>query len=187
MEREKPVELRFFDWKRICEERYLELKKVKPSKARTPRSFTAGDFLDQNHREGAEQKAGVLIPVTGAGGETHLTKKPGDTISFNVKIVNTDVEAVDYIVKVMYAERGLDDWELADMEICGLEPVAYKYVELGGLELSEEMAGKCYDVLFQLVDAETGVLLDEAVLEKAWYVEEAHSSGLHHLEMGSLD
>jgi hypothetical protein len=78
----------------------------------------------------------------------------------------------------MYTERGVDEWGLADVEDCRLEPMACKYVELGGLQLSEEMAGRYYDVLFQLIDVETGTFLDEVVVEKALYVEEPTATGI---------
>lgn len=181
---EEPVDLQFFDWKHVSEETYLELKAMKPCRARTLRGFAAKDsmgwedFLGQSHRDGAELKAGAIIPMAGAGGETQLAKEPGDTVNFNVKIMNMGVEAVNYFVKVMYAERGVDEWELADVEDCRLEPMAHMYVEMGGLELSEEMAGKYYDALFQLIDVETGTFLDEVVVEKAWYVEEPTATGI---------
>jgi len=122
------------------------------------------------------EKAGALIPMAQAT-ETQLTKKPGDTVNFKVKIMNTGTKATGYIVKVKYAEHGTSEWETAILEDSSLEPGAYKQMELGALELSKEMAGKYYDAQFLLMDAETGTLLDEAVLEKAWYVEEPITAG----------
>ncbi|MFH2111189.1 MAG: hypothetical protein ABIJ47_08030 [Candidatus Bathyarchaeota archaeon] len=122
------------------------------------------------------EKAGSLIPMAQAT-ETQLTKKPGDTVNFRAKIMNTGTKATGYIIRVKYAEHGTGQWETAALEDTSLEPGAYKHMELGALELTEEMAGKHYDALFQLMDAETGTLLDEAVLEKAWYVEEPITAG----------
>ena len=123
------------------------------------------------------EKAGTLIPMASAGGETQLTKKPGDTVNFKVKIMNTGTKTTGYIIKVKYAEHGTNEWETAILEDTNMEPGAYKQMELGTLELSEEMTGKYHDALFLLIDAETGTLLDEAVLEKAWYVEEPITAG----------
>jgi len=122
------------------------------------------------------EKAGTLIPMAQAT-DTQLTKKPGDTVNFKAKIMNTGTKATSYLIKVKYAPHGTQEWETAALEDTSLEPGAYKYIELGALELTGEMAGNFYDALFQLIDAETGNLLDEAVLEKAWYVEEPITAG----------
>jgi hypothetical protein len=50
-------------------------------------------------------------------------------------------------------------------------------MEMGCLEVTEDMAGNYYDVKFMLYEHETEQLLDEETLEAAWYVEEPIVAG----------
>jgi hypothetical protein len=119
---------------------------------------------------------GSLMPVAYAT-ETQLTKRPGDTVNFKVKITNTGTQATGYVVVVKVAEHGSGAWETAAEADAELAPGEYLHLELGGLEVTEEMAGKYYDALFLLLDGESGETLDEATLERAWYVEEPVVAG----------
>jgi len=119
---------------------------------------------------------GSLVPVAYAT-ETQLTKRPGDTVSFKVKITNTGTQDTPYLVVVKVAEHGSGAWETAAEADAELAPGEYLHVEVGGLEVTEEMAGKYYDALFLLLDGESGEALDDAVLERAWYVEEPIVAG----------
>jgi hypothetical protein len=122
------------------------------------------------------QRSGSLVPVVYAT-KTQLTKRPGETVNFKVKAMNTGTEATVYIVVAKYAEHGSDAWETAAEVDAMLEPGAYIHLELGGLEVTDEMAGKYYDALFLLLDAESEEILDQATLEDAWYVEEPIVAG----------
>ena len=121
-------------------------------------------------------RSGSLVPVAYAT-ETQLTKRPGETVNFKVKVMNTGTEATGYIVVAKYAEHDTGAWETAAEADTTLEPGAYIHLELGGLEVTGEMAGKHYDALFLLLDAESEETLDQATLEDAWYVEEPIVAG----------
>jgi hypothetical protein len=121
-------------------------------------------------------RSGSLVPLAYAT-ETQLTKRPGEAVNFKVKVLNTGTKATGYVVVVKYAEHGTGGWETAADADAELEPGVYTQLELGGLEVTEEMAGKYFDVLFLLLDAESGETLDQAALEDAWYVEEPIVAG----------
>jgi len=121
-------------------------------------------------------RGGSLIPVAYAT-ETQLTKRPGEAVNFKVKVMNTGTEATGYVVVAKYAEHGTGDWETAADTDVELEPGAYTHLELGSLTVTGEMAGRHYDALFLLLDAESGETLDQAALEDAWYVEEPMVAG----------
>jgi len=121
-------------------------------------------------------RSGSLVPLAYAT-ETQLTKRPGETVNFKVKVMNTGTEATGYVVVVRYAEHGTGAWETAAEAEATLEPGAYTHLELGGLEVTGKMAGRHYDALFLLLDAESGETLDQAALDDAWYVEEPIVAG----------
>jgi hypothetical protein len=51
---------------------------------------------------------------------------------------------------------------------------------IGGIECTESMAGKYFDVKFILYEAETETALDEKEIDRAWYVKEI-------VVLGSID
>jgi len=124
--------------------------------------------------DAAQIKQGSLVPMAYAT-EEGLTKEVGEVVNFKVK--NTGNTETGYIVIVKWSLHGEGEWETACVEDLWLTPDQYEHLELGCLEITEEMAGKYYDVKFLLYEYETEQLLDEKTLEAAWYVEERIVAG----------
>jgi len=121
--------------------------------------------------DAAQIKQGSLVPMASAT-EEGLTKEVGGVVNFKVKVKNTGNTETGYIVIVKWSLTGEGEWETACVEDVWLEPDQYEHLELGCLEITEDMAGNYYDVKFLLYEYETEQLLDEETLESAWYVEE---------------
>lgn len=121
--------------------------------------------------DAAQMKRGSLVPMAYAT-EDSLTKEVGDVVNFKVKVKNTGNTETGYIIIVKWSLHGEGEWETACIEDVWLAPDQYEHMELGCLEVTEEMAGNYYDVKFLLYEHETEQLLDEQALEAAWYVEE---------------
>jgi hypothetical protein len=135
-------------------------------------SVAFGDSL----LDAAQMKKGSLAPVAYAT-EDGLTKEVGDVVNFKVKVKNTGNTETGYIVVVKWSLHGEGEWETACVEDVWLGPDQYQLMELGCLEVTEEMAGNYYDVKFLLYEHETEQLLDDEALEAAWYVEEPIVAG----------
>ena len=135
-------------------------------------SVAFGDSL----LDAAQIKKGSLAPMAYATEES-LTKEVGDIVNFKVKVKNTGNTETGYIIIVKWSLHGEGDWETACIEDVWLGPDQYEHMEMGCLEVTEEMAGHYYDVKFLLYEHETEHLLDEVTLEAAWYVEEYIVSG----------
>jgi len=58
-----------------------------------------------------------------------------------------------------------------------LGPGQYETLVVGSVTCTEAMMGQFFDAKFVLKDAETMNVLDEKVLDKAWYVSEYIVSG----------
>ncbi len=119
---------------------------------------------------------GELIPMVQAM-DDELIKNVGDTVSFWVKIKNTGNQASGYLVYVLISEHGAGNWDEVGLEDIWLEPDHYEHLELGGIEVTEDMVGNYYDVQFILYDVEEASILDTVTVESAWYTPEPIVTG----------
>jgi len=115
--------------------------------------------------------SGQIAPMALAMEPEVLEKEIGQTVHFSAKIMNDgNVETV-YIIVVLWCEYGTEEWDEAGIEDMVLNPDNYETMSVGGVTCAEWMAGKYFNVKFILYDAEYNVL-DDAFIEKAWYVKE---------------
>lgn len=115
--------------------------------------------------------SGQLVPMASATGPEVLEKEIGQTVHFSATIMNDgNVETV-YIIVVLWCEHGTEEWDEAGLEDMVLCPDNYETMTVGGVTCAEWMAGKYFDVKFILYDDEYHVL-DDALIENAWYVKE---------------
>jgi hypothetical protein len=140
-------------------------------------ALTLSLALSESFLDATQIKQGSLVPMAYAT-EEGLTKEVGEVVNFKVKVKNTGNTETGYIVIVKWSLHGEGEWETASVEDVWLGPDQYEHLELGCLEITEEMAGNYYDVKFLLYEYETEQLLDEKTLEAAWYVEEHIVAGI---------
>ena len=114
---------------------------------------------------------GEFLPMAQAM-DDELVKNVGDLVSFRVKIKNTGAQASGYLVYVLVSEHGASEWDEVGLEDIWLEPDQYEHLELGGIEVTDSMVGKYYDVQFILYGVEDENLLDSVIIESAWYTPE---------------
>ena len=76
------------------------------------------------------------------------------------------------IIVAKWREDGTEAWESGGLEDVRLAPMQIETLVLGGVECTESMAGKYFDVKFVLYDTETESVLDEKEIDRAWFVKE---------------
>jgi hypothetical protein len=117
-------------------------------------------------------RSGKLIPMAYAV-DGQLTKQVGENVFIKVKIENTgNCEAV-FLLEVKLREHGGEFWETIFLEDLVLDPSHYKIIEFEGMKCDEEMIDKHYDIKFVLIDPESDQVLDEEIIEQAWYVQKS--------------
>ncbi|MBN2333974.1 hypothetical protein JXL21_00340 [Candidatus Bathyarchaeota archaeon] len=121
-------------------------------------------------------RQGSLVPMAYATEES-LTKQVGEEVHFKVKVKNTGNAETGYIVVAKWSVHGEGAWETACVEDIWLGSDQYEHMELGCIEVTEDMAGDYFDVKFMLYEYESEQILDEVTLEMAWYVEEPIVAG----------
>jgi len=125
-----------------------------------------------------ESGASGLITVPAFATETQtLEKEVGQNAHFKAKIENTGNGETTYIIVAKWREHSTDGWEsdyLADLR---LGPGQSETLVVGGVECTETMMGKYFDVKFILYDSETETVLDEKVIDRAWHVKEMVVAG----------
>jgi len=119
---------------------------------------------------------GRLVPMVYATELQTQEKDVGDYVHFKVK--NTGNVEATFIVCVYWSEDGLGEWEPDSLEDVRLGPDQYETLVVGSVECSEAMMGRFFDVKFVLYDAEADAVLDEKIIERAWYVSEVIVSGI---------
>ncbi len=125
-------------------------------------------------RDGA---SGRIVPMVYATELETQEKDVGDYVHFKVKVKNTGNVEATFIVCVYWSEDGLGEWEPDGLEDVRLGSDHYETLVVGSVECTEAMMGKFFDVKFVLYDAEAETVLDEKIIERAWYVSEVIVSG----------
>ena len=95
--------------------------------------------------------------------EEGLTKEVGDVVNFKVKVKNTGNAETGYIVVVKWSLHGEAEWETACMEDIWLGPDQYEHLEMGCLEVTEDMAGNYVFIADAMIDqweASNGMTMD---------------------------
>ena len=121
--------------------------------------------------------SGRIVPMVYATELETQEKDVGDYVHFKVKIKNTGNVEATFVVYVYWSEDGLGEWEPNGLEDVRLGPDQYETLVVGSVECSEAMMGRFFDVKFVLYDAEADAVLDEKIIERAWYVSEVIVSG----------
>ena len=104
-------------------------------------------------------------------------KEVGQSVHIKAKIKNIGSVEATYIIIAKYRMEGTDDWVQCGIEDLRLEPGTYETMLISTVLCCDEMAGAYFDIKLLLYDAGTETLLDEAVMERAWYVEESVPEG----------
>jgi hypothetical protein len=100
--------------------------------------------------------SGQFVPMASAMEEPQiLEKEVGQLVHFKAKIKNTGNKETTYVTHM-------------------------ETMIIGGVECTESMAGKYFDVKFILYETETETALDEKEIDRAWYVKEI-------VVLGSID
>ena len=117
-------------------------------------------------------KSGRLIPIAYAV-EDQLIKQVGENVYIKVKIENTGTCENVFLLEVKLREHGGEFWETLFLEDMVLDPSQYRIFEFEGVNCGEEMIDKHYDIKFVLIDPESDQVLDEEIVEQAWYVQKS--------------
>jgi hypothetical protein len=117
-------------------------------------------------------KSGRLIPVAYAV-DDQLIKQVGEKVYIKVKIENTGTVESVFLLEVKLREHGGEFWETLFLEDMVLDPSQYRIIEFEGMSCCEEMIDKHYDIKFVLIDPESDQVLDEEIVEQAWYVQKS--------------
>lgn len=121
--------------------------------------------------------SGRLVPMVYATEIETQEKDVGDNVHFKVKVKNTGNVEATYLVCVEWKGDDSDDWESDGLADVRLGPGQYETLVVGSVMCTEAMMGQFFDAKFVLRDAESMNVLDEKVLDKAWYVSEYIVSG----------
>jgi hypothetical protein len=117
--------------------------------------------------------SGQFVPMASAMEEPQiLEKEVGQLVHFKAKIKNNGNKETTYVIVVKWREDGTEEWESGGLEDLRLAPEHMETMIIGGVECTESMAGKYFDVKFILYEAETETALDEKEIDRAWYVKE---------------
>lgn len=101
-----------------------------------------------------------------------LHKEVGQYVQVKARVKNIGGVSATYLIIAKYRAEGTDDWIQCGLEDLSLEPETYETMLIGTVLCNEEMAGMYFDLLLVLYDAGTERVLDEKVMERAWYVNE---------------
>lgn len=141
-------------------------------------SVSMSGLAFQGFRSSEEGGAsGRLVPMVYATELQTQEKDVGDYVHFKVKVKNTGNVEATFVVCVYWSEDGLGEWEPDGLEDVRLGSDHSETLVVGSVECTEAMMGKFFDVKFVLYDAETETVLDEKIIEKAWYVSEVIVTG----------
>lgn len=122
--------------------------------------------------------SGQIIPMAQATGDPSLEKEVGQTVHFKAKVKNNGQVEATYVIVAYWREDGTGEWVSGGIADVRLAPEQYETLVIGGIECTEIMVGKYFDVKFVLYDAETEMVLDEKVIEWAWLVKEKAVQGI---------
>lgn len=140
-------------------------------------SVSMTGFVFQEFQFPEAGTSGRLVPMVYATEIETQEKDVGDYVHFKVKVKNTGNVEATYVVCVEWKKDDSDDWESDGLEDVRLGPGQQETLVVGSVTCTEAMMGKFFDAKFVLHDAETMNVLDEKVLDKAWYVSEFIVSG----------
>jgi len=140
-------------------------------------SVSVTGFVFQGFQSPEAGTSGRLVPMVYATEIETQEKDVGDNVHFKVKVKNTGNVEATYLVCVEWKKDDSDDWESDGLADVRLGPEQYETLIVGSVMCTEAMMGQFFDAKFVLCDAETMNVLDEKVLDKAWYVSEYIVSG----------
>ena len=107
-------------------------------------------------------------------------KEVGEYVHVKARVKNIGSVSATYLVIAKYRAEGTDDWIQCGLEDLRLEPETYETMLVGTVQCTDEMAGMYYELLLVLYDAGTERVLDEEVMERAWFVNENVPEGTIH-------
>ena len=118
----------------------------------------------------------IILPASATEPQT-LEKEVGQTVHFKACVKNTgNIETV-YVIVAEWQEDGAEAWTPAGIADVSLLPGHYETLYIGGIECTEAMMGKHFDVRFTLHDYPAEQLLDQKEIDKAWHVKETVITG----------
>ena len=118
----------------------------------------------------------IILPTSATEPQT-LEKEVGQTVHFKACVKNTgNVETV-YVIVAEWRTDGTEAWTSAGIADVSLLPGHYETLYIGGIECTEAMMGKHFDVRFTLYDYPAEQLLDQKEIDKAWHVKETVITG----------
>ncbi len=118
----------------------------------------------------------IILPASAMEPQT-LEKEVSQTVHFKASVKNTgNIETV-YIIVAEWREDGVEAWTSAGIADVSLLPGHYETLNIGGIECTEAMMGKYFDVRFTLYDYPEERLLDQKEIDKAWHVKETVITG----------
>ena len=131
---------------------------------------------------GLSYKVNPALETTGVDGQfmaaasgtepDTVHKEVGEYVHVKARVKNIGGVSATYLIIAKYKAEGTDDWIQCGLEDLMLEPDTYETMLIGTVLCNEEMAGTYFDLLLVLYDAGTERVLDEKVMERAWYVNE---------------
>jgi hypothetical protein len=131
----------------------------------------------------ALQTAGVegQFMAAASGMETDTVhKEVGEYVHVKARVKNIGSVSATYLIIAKYRAEGTDDWVQCGLEDLRLEPETYETMLVGIVQCTDEMAGMYFDLLLVLYDAGSERVLDERVMERAWFVNENVPEGTIH-------
>ena len=131
----------------------------------------------------ALQTAGVegqfMAATSGMEPDT-VHKEVGEYVHVKARVKNVGSVSATYLVIAKYRAEGTDGWTQCGLEDLRLEPETYETMLVGTVQCTEEMVGTYFDLLLVLYDAGTERVLDDKVMERAWFVNENVPEGTIH-------